>query len=972
LSSFRDWQGYTTHPQSLRALLELGQRLRAVVGKFAETPQALIELRAKLHALLQDGNDLLAPEAAVGKTAFAYLKAYASWGLACDAFGVQAGQPVRDFFTETPDALTSIRQEIEQIAAHRAELRDWCHWRHRRKEALAFELEPLVKSIEEGSISAVELEAAFEAAYCTWFSGAIMAEDEVLRTFSTPEHMAEIDFFRKLDDQFLKLTASQIEARLSCQIPNAEDVTRKSSWGVLRREIQKKIRHIPVRQLMKEIPDVLTTLAPCMMMSPLSVAQYLSADQALFDVIIFDEASQITVWDAIGSLARGRQAIVAGDPKQMPPTNFFARADDGSEDEIDGDSDMESILDEMQASNIPERKLNLHYRSRRESLIAFSNNKYYDNELVTFPAPLNPDCGVRLVNPEGIYARGKARHNEGEAKAIVKEIVRRLRHNDPTVRQQSIGVVTFNAEQQSLIQNLLDEACSKHPEIEWAFSADHVLEPVFVKNLETVQGDERDVILFSVTYGPDHSGRVSMNFGPLNKSGGERRLNVAMTRARYEMIVFSTLRPDQINLSRTQAQAVAHLKHFLEYAERGPSALGAEVRGSVGDFDSPFEMAVASALREKGWTVQPQIGVSAYRIDLGVLHPDKPGLYLAGIECDGAMYHSAAFARERDKIRQAVLEGLGWTLLRVWSTDWWTNRAGALDKLHKALQDGLEADRQRTKEAAASAEREGQQEETFPSFENEGDEESLQAETATTEEQTGTTLETATIMDAPEPLPVSSPPQPESPARILDNPSQVLVVPESAPLIESRITRYIYASLDGEAFLPDENLFYLEEYEDRLAKMVCHVIETEGPIHEDVLVRRIARHHGFKRAGRQIREIVLKLAKQCSLKTKEEVGEFFWPKEAYPSHMAWARYQDRDEEMRKIEHICKEELWAINTLLALQGDPQEIARSLGISRLSQDARKRMQKIIAKMAPRDSSSDGFRSAGIPAESNREEN
>ena len=206
-----------------------------------------------------------------------------------------------------------------------------------------------------------------------------------------------------------------------------------------------------------------------------------------------------------------------------------------------------------------------------------------------------------------------------------------------------------------------------------------------MKNLETVQGDERDVILFSITYGPDESGHVTMNFGPLNRSGGERRLNVAMTRARSEMVVFSTLAPERIDLSRTSARAVADLKHFLEYAERGASALGAAVHGSMGDFESPFEVAVARGLREKGWIVHPQIGVSAYRIDMGIVHPDKPGVYLAGIECDGAMYHSAVYARERDKVRQSVLEGLGWTLFRVWSTDWWTHRAKALDILDEAL-----------------------------------------------------------------------------------------------------------------------------------------------------------------------------------------------------------------------------------------------------------------------------------------------
>ena len=251
----------------------------------------------------------------------------------------------------------------------------------------------------------------------------------------------------------------------------------------------------------------------------------------------------------------------------------------------------------------------------------------------------------------------------------------------------------FNTEQQTLIEDLLDKARGEDPGMEWAFNNDNGVDPVFVKNLETVQGDERDVILFSVTYGPDRGGHTTMNFGPLNRQGGERRLNVAMTRARAEMMVFSTLDPNQIDLSRTSARAVADLKHFLEYAERGPAVLGGLPTGPLGDFESPFESAVARELRAKGWRVQPQIGVSKFRIDLGITHPDEPGRYLAGVECDGAMYHSSAVAKERDKVRQAVLEGLGWTLFRVWSTSWWVNKPGELKDLHDKLRAHLEADR---------------------------------------------------------------------------------------------------------------------------------------------------------------------------------------------------------------------------------------------------------------------------------------
>ena len=940
LSDLKDWKGHLTNPDEALALQALGQRARVAVGRLADDAPTLIEIRSKVRALIGEGNDLLAPEGPVGRAAQEFLTAHQKLKEACADLEAIAGQSVREFFTATGKALDAIQQSVNNIAARHAELHNWCGWRRRRTEAMDLDLGPLVEAIEKGHVPPDEIEATFEAAYCTWWSGAVIGEDEVLRTFSTPEHVATIEKFREIDSQFQKLTADYISAKLTGDLPSAEDVKRSSSWGVLRHELQKKRLHKPLRQLIQEIPDVLTTLAPCLMMSPLSVAQYLQADQSLFDVVIFDEASQITVWDAVGSLARGRQAIVAGDPKQMPPTNFFTRTEDDPNGELEVEGDLESILDEMLGASIPQRTLNLHYRSRRESLIAFSNSRYYGNELITFPAPIHPDNGVRLIRPDGFYARGKARHNQGEARAIVSEILRRLTHRDAAVRDQSIGVVTFNSEQQSLIENLLDEARSKNPQIEPAFSTETMIEPVFVKNLETVQGDERDVILFSITYGPDQSGNVSMNFGPLNRVGGERRLNVAMTRARSEMLVFSTLSPDRIDLSRTQAQAVTDLKHFLEYAERGPSALGAAVYGSVGDFESPFESAIARALRDKGWNVHPQVGVSAYRIDLGIAHPDEPGIYLAGIECDGAMYHSSAFARERDKIRQSVLEGLGWTLYRVWSTDWWTNRAKALDDLNEALIAHLETDRQKRKDASLAPETDSTDSSFYPDFTNSTDEDITDPTTSTELEgdkqlklvqdfQTPTNYIAAECNNL-EPLV----------GELSSNRTSTI---SFDPIANSRYA-YKITDLDCEQYKPDPDTFYSKEYEPRLSAIIAHVIDIEGPIHEDILTRRIARHHGFQRAGRQIREIVLTIASHQREWTKEDVGLFFWSQDLMKNHLAPARYKYRDEEMRKIEYICKEEIRAIGSLVPPTNNPVELAHRIGI-RMGQNARKRLSEAL---------------------------
>lgn len=305
------------------------------------------------------------------------------------------------------------------------------------------------------------------------------------------------------------------------------------------------------------------------------------------------------------------------------------------------------------------------------------------------------NSAVEWRNVKGIYARGKGRHNQIEAESMVSETMKRLLDKHSS---KSIGIITLNVEQQKLVNDLLDRERQRHPEIETFFQQEQE-EPVVVKNLETVQGDERDVIMLGIGFGPTEaeSKTMSMDFGPLNRDGGWRRLNVAVTRARQEMLVFSSFDSSMIDLNRTHARAVADLKLFIEFARRGPLALAQEVRGSVGTYDSPFEEAVADGLRRKGWEVVPQIGVSRFRIDLGIVHPDRPGDYLVGIECDGATYHSAATARDRDKVRSVILESLGWKLLRLWSTNGGLDKESALERLHNAIDEILENSRKEDK-----------------------------------------------------------------------------------------------------------------------------------------------------------------------------------------------------------------------------------------------------------------------------------
>lgn len=421
-------------------------------------------------------------------------------------------------------------------------------------------------------------------------------------------------------------------------------------------------------------------------MSPMSVAQFLDLDQPPFDLVIFDEASQMPTSEAVGAIARGKSLVVVGDPKQMPPTSFFQmQQTDESQAEND---DMESILDDCITLSMASRYLSWHYRSRHESLIAFSNNQYYDGKLYTFPSVDNRTSKVSFIPVDGVYDYGRTRSNRAEAEAISRKVVSILQDyiKHPSHPRRSIGIVAFSKVQQGLTEDILTEMLAKNPEMEQlAYDAE---EPIFIKNLENVQGDERDIILFSVGYGPDKRGKVSMNFGPLNNQGGERRLNVAVSRARYEMIVFSTLQPEMIDLRRTQAAGVVGLKRFLEYAKTGRLALQAEAleTGNEETAHDAVTQKVARMLQDRGYQVDLYVGRSAFKVDIAVRNPHDEGSYLCGILCDNPKYYVTKTVRDREICRPEVLRHLGWKLLRLWSVDWFLNPEATFERLCQALE----------------------------------------------------------------------------------------------------------------------------------------------------------------------------------------------------------------------------------------------------------------------------------------------
>lgn len=598
--------------------------------------------------------------------------------------------------------LSELDNNLKRLIESSNMLNAWCRWMEYKEKAESRGLSGLTRALEARTVSPSQAKAETEKAICRWAAPLVLGSCDVIRRFSATKHNSTIKSFRELDNEVANTTGAYIAARLASGLPEREGPQAPHEYGVLSRELQRKRNQLSVRNLIEELGSFLQELMPCFMMSPLSVAQYLPATYRSFDLVVFDEASQITVWDAVGSIARGKNAIIVGDPNQMPPSNNFGRsfaAQDGQEE------DMESILDQAIAARPGHHRLTGHYRSKHESLITFSNHKYYKGSLTTYPAPSDRESMVSLRKVDGIYAKG-AHTNPIEAKKVVDEVIRRLR--DPVLSKQSIGVVTFNAEQMQLINNLLDDARKSDIGLE-RFFLETASEPVFVKNLETVQGDQRDVIILSITYGPTTPGAVTMalNFGPMNKVGGERRLNVAATRAAREMIIFTSFEPSMIDLSRTNARGMKDLKDLLNFADKGPSALAQTVEHNSGvdDFDSPFEESVATELRKRGWKVQTQIGASKFKIDLGIYNPNEPGSFLAGVECDGATYHSSPTARDRDRVRHIILEKLGWNLVRIWSTDYFLNPKNVIERVHDELTTLLDEDTRRREEAKVAEEK---------------------------------------------------------------------------------------------------------------------------------------------------------------------------------------------------------------------------------------------------------------------------
>ncbi len=552
----------------------------------------------------------------------------------------------------------------------------WCMYKATAKKLNDAGLTFMTDAMESGRISGEQILSSFRKNVYRNFIQTNIPADEDLAVFSASVMDENAAQFSRLLEEFSALTRERIRSELISRLPAKEtEGTLALEMMTFQRQIKGNVRNVNLRSVFSDIPELMKVVAPCMLMSPITVSQYLPPDSALFDLVIFDEASQIPTCEAVPALARAKSAVIVGDPKQMPPTSFFMSG--AQDDEHPEAEDLESVLEDCLALGIPEKHLVWHYRSKHESLIAFSNITYYSSGLCTFPSPdaLDSKVTMRYIE-DGVYDRGATKCNRQEADALVEEVIRRLK--DARLRQSSIGIVTFSTPQQVYIEKLLSKRISKEGLEDAAYDRE---EPIFIKNLENVQGDERDVILFSVCYGPDSDGRISLNFGPLNQFGGWRRLNVAVSRAREEMVVFASMRYSMIDLSRTASRGVAGLKAFLEFAEKGRTSISVrsdEVilnRQSIGKY-------VAEELSAYGYDCRCDVGVSDFKIDVAVVDPKNKHNFILAVLCDGTTQFSV---KDRFVMQVQTLKRNNWNVIRLYSINFFNNPKREIKKIKDYL-----------------------------------------------------------------------------------------------------------------------------------------------------------------------------------------------------------------------------------------------------------------------------------------------
>ena len=758
----------------------------------------------------------------------------------------------------------------------------------------------VVGSVREITDVAVDVPAIVERRVVTaWLDWVYSTEPELAR-FNSGDQDDTREKFRDLDRRLPLAARNEVRRKAFETFPTGLSAsTTAGQLGILRGELSKRRRQIPVRRLFERIPALIQTIKPCFLMSPLAVSQYIPAsgqesETLGFDVVIFDEASQIFPEDAVPAILRGKQIVLAGDRKQLPPSAFWRSSlsedDEGSDDDVDASEPInqlagrESILDAAVGqigSMFTEAHLNVHYRSRDEHLIQFSNHYFYDGRLLTFPSPGKGDEWFGLHDvyvPDGVFDRD----NRVEAEKVVDIVFEHMRTRPI---DESVGVVAMSRRQADLIMQLIENRRLEERDLDDRFSEGRH-EPFFVKNLENVQGDERDHMILSVGYGPDRLGRVYNRFGPINQEGGERRLNVAVTRSKLRLTVVHSMKSTDITSS---SQGARLLRRFLEFVANPGTAIEGEVVVDAGaDYESPFEEMVGRALIERGHRVVRQIGVAGYRIDLGIMSENGSGIDL-GIECDGKTYHSSPAARDRDWLRQQVLEGLGWTIHRVWSTSWVRNPDSEIEAIERALEEA------RKRSAYA-----------FPETEQQDD--GVREAASHSEESSETETDRAPV--------------------------------ENSPAFEE----YTQASLKG----------IRRGWFHRLDDAILEITEVEGPIHQEAVVKRLLDHYGEDGRNPQAREVIdSNIRSAVSSRRVSRKDVFLWRRKWQLTRKP--RSPEKGGERRRIEHISTTELRMAILMTVREmfgGSESEIlrqtARNLGYQRTGSTISRRLGGVLTEM------------------------
>ena len=869
------WRDERTDFADLHAVLDWLGAVRA--SGLVPTRDALAAALGLASAAATNRDAVAAAAASVRAATFAVLDR-----LAFDASIDRAGFDV----AEVALRLAAIRRDIARYP-------EWTALRGAARRLEQAGLEALVAAMDSGRLTPAEAENEFlyATAEARWLE--IRRAVPALAALQQADRHELVARFQKVERERIGDVPKLIREKHIAQLPRGA----AGEMGIIRGEIAKKRAHKSIRKIVEGAGTMVRRIKPVLLMSPISIAQFLPPCKIDFDLLVVDEASQVRPEDALGAVARAAQIVVVGDQKQLPPTSFFDRlADDMTDDSSDEDDDhgephaakateMESILTLCEARGLGSRMLEWHYRSRVPSLIRVSNVEFYEDRLILPPSPLQLDkgYGLSLKRVPGVYSSksrggGRPGTNRIEAEAIASTVAAHARDWP----ELSLGVVAFSKAQSDMLSEVIEHARRKDTVLD-SFLRDGKAEDFFVKNIENVQGDERDVIFVSVGYGPHEAGGrlATMNFGPVNGEGGERRLNVLFSRARARCVAVASFDPAEIDLSRTSRDGPRVLKRFLEFAASGTL----DQRIATGEAaDSPFEEDVARAIATLGYLADPQVGSAGFRIDIGVRHPDQPGRYILAVECDGAAWHGALWARERDRLRQDILENLGWKFHRIWSTDWFHRRDQEIARLRAAL------------EAARS-----------------GGDQGVAVRGAN--DRIDASLESTACDEPVEPddQPLAPAPRIEIPVyRRAEVPAPVGGEPHDAPTVV-------------------------------LAEMAVRIVEIEGPIHADEVARRIAAGFGKGKAGGRIQKAAMAALDLARRKGTIVAQQDFW---MTPGQQAAPPIRNRAAEAApttKAIYICPLEIRAAAALIARESGSvatdemiRSVARLLGFQRLGSD------------------------------------